>query len=134
LVDRTRVAGYTGPLEVGQDLTLIEIGESITILHCPPQLTAITTGNDQSKISAGDAVIAWGSGFSSIGGNSLVWTPASLNGQSVVLSETSGRYFWDQSTSQINASLPPAITPGSWYVQVENNCIIPSNALLVTVN
>ena len=133
LVDRTRAAGYTGPLELGQDLTLIEIGDTITVLHCPPVLAAITNGNYQGKISAGDTVIAWGAGFT-LGGNVLVWTPANGSGPSVFLGENTGRYFWDQSTGQINAALPAAITPGTWYVQVTNNCIVPTNALLVTIN
>jgi hypothetical protein len=133
LIDRTRAAGYNGALEVGQDLTLIEIGDSIQVLRCPPVLAAVTSGAYQTKISAGDTVIAWGSGFS-IGGNALVWTPVSGGGPSVVLSDSDGRYFWDQSNSQINASLPPAITPGTWYVQARNDCIVPTAALRVTVN
>jgi ribonuclease Z len=133
LIDRTRAAGYSGPLEVGQDLTLVEIGDAIQVLHCPPALAAVTNGTYQNKISGGDTVIAWGSGFS-LGGNRLVWTPASGSSQGVVLSESDGRYFWDQSTGQINAALPPAITPGPWYVQVQNDCIVPTAALRVTVN
>jgi ribonuclease Z len=133
LVARTRAAGYNGPLEVGQDLTLFEIGDSITTLHCPPALAAVTNGSYQNKISAGGTVIAWGSGFT-VGGNRLILTPAGGSGQSVVLSETDGQYFWDQSTGQINAALPPAVTPGQWYMQVQNDCVIPTGALLVTVN
>ena len=133
LAARTRAAGYSGPLEVGQDLSLFEIGDSIAILHCPPSLAAVTNSSYQNKISAGDTVIAWGSGFT-VGGNRLIFTPASGSGQSVVLGETDGLYFWDQSTGQINAALPPSVIAGQWYVQVQNDCIVPTGSQLVTVN
>ena len=132
LAARTRAAGYSGPLEVGQDLTLFEIGDTISILHCPPSLAAVTNGSYQSGISAGGTVVAWGSGFT-VGGNRLLWTPANGSGQSIVLGENDGLYFWDQSTGQINAALPPSVTPGQWYVQVQNDCVIPTEAVLVTV-
>lgn len=133
LVDRTRAAGYKGPLELGQDMELIEIGDTIQVLHCPPFLSAVTNASYQSKVSAGGTVIAWGSGFS-LGNNLLAWTPVNGNGQTVILNESDGLFFWDQSTGQINAALPPSITPGSWYVQVGNDCKMPSSAVIVTVN
>jgi hypothetical protein len=139
LINRTRAAGYTGPLEVGQDLTLIEIGNSISVLRCPspsnPSIAAITNGNYQSTISAGDVVSIWGSNFS-VGGNLVFWSPAN-GGPSVTLSESDGLYFRDQSSGQLNAKLDPAITPGLRYVPVENSCIVQSGALqtfAVTVN
>src|SRR5215469_2822003 len=131
LINRTRAAGYTGPLEVGQDLTLIEIGNSISVLRCPstsnPSIAVITNGNYQSTISAGDVVSIWGSNFS-VGGNLVFWSPAN-GGPSVTLSESDSLYFWDQSNGQLNAKLDPAITPGLWYVSVENSCIVQSGAL-----
>ena len=133
LVDRTRAAGYKGPLELGQDMELIEIGDMIQVLHCPPVLSAVTNASYQSKISAGGVVIAWGSGFG-IGNDLLAWTPVNGSGQTVILNESDGLFFWDQSTGQINAALPPSITPGPWYVQVGGDCRMPSNAVIVTVN
>jgi hypothetical protein len=131
---KTRAArGYSGPPEVGQELALFEIGDSIAILHCPPSLAAVKNGSYQSRISVGDTVIAWGSGFT-VAGNRLIFTPASGSGQSVVLGETDGLYFWDQSTGQINAALPPSVTAGQWDVLVRNDCIVPTGAQLVTVN
>lgn len=136
LIDRTRAAGYTGPLQVGRDLSLIEIGSTVQVINCPsttnPLIAAVTNATYQSKISSGDTVILWGSNFS-IGGNYMSWTRSGGN-ESVVLSESDGMYFWDQSSGQINATLPPAVTPGLWYVQVQSACVLNSGAVAVTVN
>jgi ribonuclease Z len=139
LISRTQAAGYTGPLEVGQDPTLIEIGDTVSVLRCPsttdPSVAAITNANYQNVISAGDTVLVWGSNFS-VGGNQVFWSPAS-RGSTVTLSEIDGLYFWDQSSGQINAALDSRITPGLWYVTVENSCILQSGLLqtfAVTVN
>ena len=139
LIDRTRAAGYAGPLEVGQDLTLIEIGDAVSVLRCPsassPSIAAVTNGNYQNTISSGGSVVVWGSNFS-IGGNQVNWTPAN-GGAAVTLSESDGLYFWDQSSGQINATLDPRITPGLWYASVETSCIVSSGSLrsfAVTVN
>jgi hypothetical protein len=132
LIARTRAARYTGPLELGQDMYLVEIGDSIQVLHCPPVGAAVTNASYQNRIFAGDTAIAWGTGFS-IGGNELIWT--SPNGsRSITLSESDGLFFWDQARGQINAALPTSITPGTWYVQVANNCILRSAPLPVTVS
>jgi hypothetical protein len=101
-------------------------------LRCPV-LTALTNGAYGSKISAGGTAIAWESNFT-LRGNWLIWSPASGNGRSVVLSETDEGYFWDQSTNQINAALSPAITPGSWHAQMQNTCVAPTGKLLATVH
>jgi ribonuclease Z len=131
IINRTRAAGYAGPLEVGQDLTLIEIGDSVSVLRCPsvssPSISAITNPGYQSQIAAGGAVIVWGGNFS-VGGNQIFFTPAN-GGQTVTLNESDGLYFWDQSSGQINAALDPRITPGLWYVSVQNSCIVSSGAL-----
>ena len=139
IVSRTRAAGYTGPLEVGQDLTLIEIGDAVTVLRCPstsnPSIAAITSGSYQPSIAAGGTVTLWGSNFS-VGGNQIFWSPAN-GGASVTLNESDGLYYWDQSSNQINATLDPRIKPGLWYVSVQNSCIVSSGALqtfAVTVN
>ena len=139
LINRTRAAGYTGPLEVGQDLTLVEIGDAVSVLRCPssfnPSISAITNANYESTISAGGTVVLWGSNFG-IGGNLLFWTPAT-GGPTVTLSENDGLYFWDQSSGQINATLDSRITRGLWFVSAENSCILQSGVLetfSVTVN
>ena len=53
--------------EVGQDLTLIEIGDTVRVLRCPsvpnPSIAAITIAKYQSAISADDSIIVWGSNF-----------------------------------------------------------------------
>jgi 7,8-dihydropterin-6-yl-methyl-4-(beta-D-ribofuranosyl)aminobenzene 5'-phosphate synthase len=112
--------GYTFPLAVNLPL------------RCPI-LSAVTNGSYGAKITAGDTVILWGSGFT-VGASKLLWSPASGSGSSVILSDTTGRYFWDQSKIQINATLPPSITPGTWNVQVQGNCIVPTGKISVTVN
>ncbi len=139
IINRTRAAGYAGPLEVGQDLTLIEIGDSVSVLRCPsvsnPAISAITNPSYQNQIAAGGTVIVWGSNFSR-GGNQVFFTPAN-GGQTVTLNESDRLYFWDQSSGQINAALDPRITPGVWYVSVQNSCIVSSGAVQtfsVTIN
>ena len=137
LTARTRAAGYTGPLAVGRDLSYFDVGDTVTSQLCPtpaPTIAALTTGTYQSKISAGDTVIAWGSNFT-LGLNRLVWVPASGNGPSVVLSENDGRFYWDRSANQINATLDPRITPGNWLVYALSGCEETSYPpLQVTIN
>jgi ribonuclease Z len=134
LIARTQAAGYTGPLQVGTDLTLIGIGDTIAVSPCAstatPAITSVTNGSYQPAVSAGGTAIVWGNDFS-IGGDSLIWVPAS--GQTVTLSDSGPGYFWDQSTGQINASLGPGITPGQWYVYVRTSCGILSGVFAVTV-
>jgi ribonuclease Z len=114
LIARTRAAGYTGPLQVGTDLTSIGIGDGIAVNACAstatPAIMSVTNGSYQPTVTQGGTAIVWGNNFS-VGGDSLIWVPAS--GQSVTLSDSGPGYFWDQSNGQINASLGPAITPGS---------------------
>ena len=96
LIARTQTAGYTGPLQVGTDLTSIGIGDTIAVNRCAstatPTITSVTNAGYQPGVSAGGTVIIWGNDFS-IGGDSLIWVPAS--GQSVTDSDSS-----------------PGITPG----------------------
>lgn len=136
IISRTVAAGYKGPLQVGTDLTSIGIGAAITVKSCAstatPAITAITNSSYQPALTTGGTVVVWGNDFS-VGGDSLVWTPAI--GPSVTLSDSGPGYFWDQSTGQINATLSSAITPGQWYVQVQTGCgIYSSNNIQVTVN
>jgi ribonuclease Z len=137
VISRTRAAGYGGPLEVGQDLTLFEIGDTISTLRCPsvssPAVAAATNAAYQTKITTGDTLVLWGSDFS-VGGNTVFLTPVSGSGSSVVLNEGDGLYFWDRSSGQINAALPATVTKGAWFVQVQTSCIVNSPALLVTIN
>jgi ribonuclease Z len=136
IMNRTRAAGYTGPLEVGQDLTLIEIGDSVAVRRCPstanPAISAITNANYQPGISAGGAMLVWGSNFS-VGGNQIFLTSAT-GSQTVTLNENDGLYYWDQSSGQINAALDPRITPGLWYASAQNSCLLSSGTFTMTVN
>jgi ribonuclease Z len=135
LIDRTRAADYAGPLEVGQDLAVFQIENSITVCNPPvvPTIAAVTTGNYRSKISAGGTVIVWGSNFA-LGTNQLLWTQAGSGGSTITLNDSNGQYFWDQASGQINATLDPRITPGQWLVQVESGCLLSSTPFPVTVN
>ena len=123
-----------GPLQVGSDLMLIEVADSVVV--CPtvaPTVQAITSANYQTTLSAGGTVILFGSGFS-LSGNQVFFTRTGTNGPSIILNENDGLYFWDQSSGQINATLDPRITPGQWIVQVETNCVLTSAPLTVTIN
>ncbi|HTS25157.1 MAG TPA: MBL fold metallo-hydrolase [Bryobacteraceae bacterium] len=139
IINRTRAAGYSGPLWVGQDLDLIEIGDTVAVLRCPsssnPSIAAITDGNYRSNLTAGGNVIVWGANFG-IGGNFVFFSPVN-GGSSVTLSENDGLYFWHQSPGQINAARDPRITPCSYYVSVETSCIVQSGTLqtfIVTIH
>jgi len=135
VITRTRAAGYVGPLQVGTDLMSIGIGGAIAVNPCAstatPVISSVTNSNYQTAVSAGDTVIVWGNDFS-IGGDSLIWFPAS--GPAVTFSDSGPGYFWDQSAGQINAALSAAITPGQWYVQAQTSCGILSGSVAVTVN
>jgi ribonuclease Z len=138
LVARTRAAGYSGPLAVGQDLSYFDVGDTVSAQICPtpglPAIAAITTGDYQSKISAGGTVIVWGANFTH-GLDTLYWVPAGGGGSSVVLNDNTGLYYWDQSSNQINATLPSRITPGNWLVYVTNGCQLESSPpFQMTVN
>lgn len=65
-------------MEVGQDLTLIEIGDTVSVLRCPstcnPAISAITNANYQNGSSAGGTMIVWGSNFN-VGGNEVLLPP-----------------------------------------------------------
>jgi ribonuclease Z len=136
IISRTVAAGYSGPLQVGTDLTSIGIGTAITVKSCTstvtPVISAITNDSYQQAVIAGGTVIVWGRDFP-VGGDSLIWTPAT--GAPVTLSDSGPGYFWDQSTGQINATLSSAITPGQWIVQVQTSCgIYSNNYIVVTVS
>lgn len=135
LINRTRAAGYAGPLEVGQDLSLFEVGSNITVCNpvVNPTIEAVTAPDYTSTITAGGTVIVWGNHFT-IGGNQVFWTKAGTTGPSIILNESDGLYFWDQSSGQINATLDKRITPGQWEVNVVSSCTGGSSAFSVTVN
>ncbi len=102
---------------------------------CPvtsaPVLTAATDADGGSTFTTAGTLIAWGQGFTQSGGNSLVFQRAGSS--DVVLSETGGNYFWDYSTSQMNASLR-ALTPGTWSLTAHSACsTAPSNTLSILV-
>jgi hypothetical protein len=100
-------------------------------MNTAPALTAATDPDGGSNLSASGTIIVWGQGFTPSGGNSLVFQRSGVS--DTVLSESSGNYYWDYSTGQINASLR-GIAPGTWIVSVHNACSTsPSNALSVTI-
>ena len=150
---RTRAAGYNGPLQVGADLTTITVGSNITFAPCAspdtPAITAVTNGTYGSTLSANGNLIVWGSGFSAAGGNSLVFNKATAGpgggpgpgpgggpgggSAAVVLDETTGSYFWDSSTMQLNAALGNKLTPGAWTVSVKDACGVASTAFSIAL-
>ncbi len=152
---RTRAAGYSGPLFVGNDLTTITIGSQITAALCEsannPAITAVTNGTYGSTISASGTLIVWGSGFSSGGGSSLMFSkPAAGPGPAggpgggpgggtggapapIVLDQTTGLYFWNSSTTQINAALGGRVASGPWNVAVKNACGVTTGAFAINI-
>jgi len=98
-----------------------------------PTVAAATNATYQTKIATGDTLVLWGGNFS-VGGNTVFLTPASGSGSRVVLNDSDKLYFWDQSSGQINATLPATVTKGAWYLQVQTSCIVTSPVLFVTIN
>jgi ribonuclease Z len=135
LVDRTRAAGYGGPLEVGQELMSIDISESIVVHRpssCPqPQISALTDSSYGNNVTADGTLIVWGTGFTPSGGNSIQFVRPGFD--SVSLDEADGLLFWDQSPGQINADLGGRVAPGQWQVTVTNFCGTASPPALLTI-
>jgi ribonuclease Z len=148
----TRAAGYNGPLLVGNDLTTITIGDTISTALCgspnTPAITAVTGPDYSNTLSASGTVIVWGTGFSSAGGNSLIFTKAPLappagggsgpggpgnSAAPTVFDASTGLNFWNASTSQINAALGGLIAAGQWNVVVKNACGVTSPTFSVTI-
>jgi ribonuclease Z len=136
LIDRTRAAGYTGALEVGQDLTLIRIGPTVDVARCPssnsPSITAITSTSG-SAISTRDTVVISGSNFT-IGDNHVYWRQLQGGLSTILLDENDRLYFSDQANDQIRAELDARITPGRYAVSVQTGCSLYSSEFFVTVN
>jgi ribonuclease Z len=136
LINRTRAAGYTGRLEVGQDFMSIDVSDTITVNPCPsvanPAIDAITDGAYGNNIRPDGTIVVWGSNFSPTGGNSIV----AFQGDSdpIFLGETTGTYFWDQSAIQINAGLGGKLTAGQAIIAVRNACGVISNSAAITIN
>ena len=133
---RTRAAGYTGPLQVGTDLTSITIADKITVAPCSsptaPVAAAVTNASYSTDLSANYVIIVWGTGFSPEGGNSLRFTRPGVNNP-VALDESTGLLFWNQSPNQINAALGGKLSSGQWSMTVKNSCGITSAALSLTI-
>jgi ribonuclease Z len=108
LVDRTRVAGYTGPLEVGQDLMSVYISDSIVVHRphtCPaPQIKALTDSSYGNNISSDGTVIVWGTGFTPSGGNAIEFVR------------------------------PGRLAPGQWQISVSNLCGAASLPAIVMIH
>ena len=136
---RTRAAGYRGPLQIGADLTSVDVGDKITVSACSsatsPVAAAVTDDAYKAGLSANGVMIAWGAGFSPEGGNSLRFTRPGATGPPapVVLDESTGLLFWDKSPTQINAALGGKLAAGQWMMTVRNACGVTSAALPITV-
>ena len=134
---RTRAAGYTGPLQVGNDLTTIVVGDSISFTPCDsiqtPVVTAVTNATYGPALSATGTVVVWGSGFSARGGNALSFMRPPAGNAPIVFDESTGAYFWDFSSTQLNAALGGKLSPGQWMLTVRNSCGVGSAAFPVTL-
>ena len=120
-----------------QPVMVTAIGKKMTYLAaCPagtaPILAAATDTNGTSNILASGVIVVWGQGFTPSGGNSLVFQRSGY--QDVSFSESTGSYFWDYSTSQVNAVLGGLLAPGTWTLTAHSACSeTPSNTLSVTI-
>ena len=136
---RTRAAGYLGPIEVGADLTSVDVGDKITVSACSsatsPAAAAVTDDSYKTRLSTNSVIIVWGTGFSPEGGNSLRFTRAGATGPPapVVLDDSTGLLFWDKSPAQINAALGGKLSVGPWMMTVRNACGVSSAALAITL-
>lgn len=136
---RTRAAGYRGPLQVGSDLTAISIGDRISVTSCEsaqtPVVSTVTDAASAPTLSAGGSVVVSGSGFSSKGGNQVIFTRAGGAGAPapVVFDAATDPTYADQSATLITVRLGGRVTPGSWAVSVKNGCGVTSAGLTVTL-
>lgn len=98
-----------------------------------PTVSAVTDQNLSSTINANDTIVVWGNGFSLTGGNTIQLTRSGY--PDVWMYEGDGYYFWDESHTQINASLAGRAAPGQWSLYVRNYWSgTPSAAYTLTVN
>ena len=99
-----------------------------------PILNTITDSNYSTYITTSSVIIAWGQGFAIHGGNSIQLHNVST-GVDYWLYEGGGRYFWDNSYSQINGALGGAVPPGNYTVYVFNGFSpYPSNGYSITIH
>ena len=85
-----------------------------------PVITAITNSSYGSYITSSDTIIVWGEGFSVHGGNTVQLHNNTTNSDYWQY-ETDGRYFWDNSYTQINAALGGVPPAGSYTVYARNS-------------
>lgn len=121
-----------------QPVMVTAVGRKMSYLAgCPldtaPVLSAVTDISSAPTISGKGTIAVWGQGFTPSGGNALVFQRSGY--QDVVLNETSGAYFWDYASGQINAALGSLLAPGTWTLTVHSACSAsPSNSIPVTVD
>lgn len=119
-----------------QPVLVTATGRKMTYLEscaatAAPVLAAVTNTTGTGNISASGIIVVWGQGFTPSGGNSLQFQRSGF--QDVVLNESSGGYFWDYSSGQINAALGGLLASGTWTLTVHSACSgSPSNTLSVT--
>jgi ribonuclease Z len=134
--DRTRAAGYTGPLEIGQDLMSIDVSDSTAVRWpstCPePDISAVTDSNSGRNIASNGSIIVSGNGFTASGGNSIQLIRDGYD--TVTLDENDGLDFSDQSSNQVSAALGGRVTPGDWDVVVRNICGTPTRQFQITIH
>jgi hypothetical protein len=84
------------------------------------------------NLAANATIIVWGAGFNAEGSKSLRFTRAGANNQ-VVLDDSTGLYFWNNSPDQMNAALGGKLAPGQWTLTVKNGCGLTSTGFAVTI-
>lgn len=130
--------GFLTTVVSPQPVMVTAIGHKMSYLEgCPldtaPVLAAVTDSNYNATLSGKGTISVWGQGFTSSGGNTLVFQRAGYT--DAVFSETNGSSFWDFSPTQINASLGGLLAPGAWNLTVHSACsATPSNSISVTIN
>ena len=130
--------GFLTAVVSPQPVLVTAVGRKMTYLAgCPattaPVLAAATDTNGTSNIAAAGLAVIWGQGFTAQGGNSVLFQRSGY--PDVAFGESSGSYFWDYSTSQVNVSLGNLLAPGPWTVTAHNGCSeTASNSLSVTIH
>ncbi len=98
-----------------------------------PTVSAVTDQNYSYTINADDTIVVWGNGFSLTGGNTIQLTRSGY--PDIWMYEGDGYYFWDESYTQMNASLAGRAAPGQWNLYVRDYWSgTPSAAYTLTVN
>jgi hypothetical protein len=120
------------PMVADMESTIAQLQQQVNGTICPtPDIQSVTDENYGQNVRSNGVAIVWGQGFAEAGGNSLRF----VQGQTTItLDEKDGLYFWDQSSTQINAAVGSRVSPGRWQLVAGNACGNFSNGFPIVIH